>query len=89
MRYATKEMPAQVTCPRTPLPQGDAFHVLHDPEPPVASRLSAERQGGRSLSSCTISGSSTRAHEAELYMALALVGVAAGLGLLGDRSSSC
>ncbi len=85
MAYATKEMPSAAQCPKPPLPKVDTFKVLHDEEPPIALAvfpLSAKEPEGSVLVVHDISFIERRAHEAEFYMALALVGVAAGLGLL-------
>ena len=85
MLYATKDMPSSVHCPKPPLPKVDTFTVLHDEEPPIAVAffpLSAKEGEGSLLVVHDLSFIDRRAHEAEFYMALALIGVAAGLGLL-------
>ena len=84
MLYATKDMPSSVHCPKPPLPKVDTFNVLHE-EPPIAVALfpvSAKEGQGSLLVVHDLSFIDRRAHEAEFYMALALIGVAAGLGLL-------
>ena len=85
MLYATKDMPDSVHCPKPPLPKVDTFTDLHDEEPPIATALfplSAKEGEGSVLVVHDLSFIDRRAHEAEFYMALALIGVAAGLGLL-------
>ena len=85
MLYATKDMPSSVHCPKPPLPKVDTFNVLHDQEPPIAIALfplAAKEGEGSLLVVHDLSFIERRAHEAEFYMALALIGVAAGLGLL-------
>ena len=85
MLYATKDMPGSVHCPKPPLPKVDTFNVLHDEEPPMAVALfplAAKEGDGSLLVVHDLSFIEKRAHEAEFYMALALIGVAAGLGLL-------
>ena len=74
-----------VHCPKPPLPKVDTFTDLHDEEPPIATALfplSAKEGEGSLLVVHDLSFIERRAHEAEFYMALALIGVAAGLGLL-------
>ena len=86
MDYATKEMPDDVACPKPPLPKVDTFKVVQDQEPPIAVALfplSAKGGQGSLLVVHDLSFIERRAREAEFYMALALIGVAAGLGLLG------
>ena len=76
---------AAVHCPKPPLPKVDTFTDLHDEEPPIAVAffpLSAKAGEGSLLVVHDLSFIDRRAHEAEFYMALALIGVAAGLGLL-------
>ena len=83
--YATKDMPKGVACPKPPLPKIDTFKVLHDQHPPMALALfplSSKESEGSLLVVHDLSYIERRAHEAEFYMALALIGVAAGLGLL-------
>jgi trehalose 6-phosphate synthase len=85
MLYATKDMPTSIRCPKPPLPKADTFNVLHDQEPPIAVALfplSAKEGEGSLLVVHDLSFIERRAHEAEFYMALALIGVATGLGLL-------
>jgi trehalose 6-phosphate synthase len=85
MLYATKDMPSSVHCPKPPLPKVDTFNVLHNQEPPIAVALfplAAKEGEGSLLVVHDLSFIDRRAHEAEFYMALALIGVAAGLGLL-------
>ena len=85
MLYATKDMPSAAHCPEPPLPKVDTFKVLHDEEPPIALAffpLSSKEAEGSLLVVHDLSFIERRAHEAEFYMALALIGVAAGLGLL-------
>ena len=85
MVYATKDMPSAAQCPKPPLPKVDTFKVLHDQEPPLALAffpLSSKEEEGSLVVVHDLSFIERRAHEAEFYMALALVGVAAGLGLL-------
>ena len=83
--YATKDMPRDVACPKPPLPKVDTFKVLHDQKPPMALALfplSSKESEGSLMVVHDLSYIERRAHEAEFYMALALIGVAAGLGLL-------
>ena len=85
MLYATKDMPSAIHCPKPPLPKADTFNVLRNQQPPIAVALfplSAKRGQGSLLVVHDLSFIERRAHEAEFYMALALIGVAAGLGLL-------
>ena len=85
MLYATKDMPSSIHCPKPPLPKLDTFNVLHDQEPPMAVALfplAAKEGDGSLIVVHDLSFIERRAHEAEFYMALALIGVAAGLGLL-------
>ena len=91
MLYATKDMPSSVHCPKAPLPKVDTFNVLHDQEPPIAIALfplAAKEGEGSLLVVHDLSFIDQRAHEAEFYMALALIGVAAGLALWRPRSCS-
>ncbi len=85
MVYATKDMPSAAQCPKPPLPKVDTFKVLHEQEPPLALAffpLSSKEEEGSLVVVHDLSFIERRAHEAEFYMALALIGVAAGLGLL-------
>jgi trehalose 6-phosphate synthase len=85
MFYATKEMPSEAHCPKPPLPKVDTFKVVQGDGPPVALALfplpPKEGQGSL-LVVHDLTFIEHRAHEAEFYMALALIGVAAGIGLL-------
>jgi len=83
--YATKQMPAWTHCPKPPLPKRDTFDVDRGHNPPVTLALfplSTKADEGSLLIVHDLSFIERRAHEAEFYMALALLGVAAGLGLL-------
>ena len=85
MLYATTEMPADAHCPSPPLPKADTFTIIRGDSAPVALALFPlpPKEGtGSLLVVHDLSYIERRAHEAEFYMALALVGVAAGLGLL-------
>ena len=85
MLYATKEMPSAVRCPKPPLPKVDTFKVIQGRGLPIALALfplSSKEGEGSLLVVHDLSFIERRAHEAEFYMALALIGVAAGLGLL-------
>ena len=84
--YATKEMPKAVTCPTKRLAQADAFEWLHEGGRPISLAvfpLSAKERGGALMVVHDLTYVAQRAHEAEFYMALALIGVAGGLVLLG------
>ncbi len=83
--YATKLMPSAVYCLKSPLPKVDNFKVIHDQGPPIAVALfplSSKEGEGSLLVVHDLLFIERRAGEAEFYMALALIGVAAGLGLL-------
>ena len=84
MLYATKEMPSAAVCPKPPMPKVDTFKVVHDEGPPIALALfplSSKEGEGSLLVVHDLSYINQRAREAEFYMALALSGVAAGIGL--------
>ena len=83
---ATKDMPKSVTCPEKGTVRGDNYYRTSYRGHPVSVAvfpLSAKDGGGELLVLHDLTFIQRRAHEAELYMALALVGVAVGLGLLG------
>jgi trehalose 6-phosphate synthase len=86
LHYATKGMPKQVKCPEPGLVRTDSYFRTNDEGRPVSVAvfpLSSKDGGGELLVLHDLTFIQKRAQEAELYMALALVGVAAGLGLLG------
>ncbi len=86
LKYATKDMPAQIKCPLKDRAQADSYYRITDSGRPISVAvfpLGAKEGGGELLVLHDLTFIQRRAHEAELYMALALVGVAAGLGLLG------
>jgi len=83
--YATRNMPKSVTCPDATV-RGDSFFRLSDGGRPISVAvfpLPAGEGGGELLVLHDLTVTQRRAHDAELYMALALIGVAGGLGLLG------
>jgi len=84
--YATRNMPKSVTCPDAAAVRGDSFFRLSEGGRPIGVAvlpLTANDGGGELLVLHDLTVTQRRAHEAELYMALALIGVAGGLGLLG------
>ena len=84
--YATRDMPKAVNCPEKGAVHGDSFYRITDAGRPISVAvfpLAASDGGGELLVLHDLTFTQRRAHEAELYMALALVGVAGGLGLLG------
>jgi len=88
LRYATKDMPKSVACPgpETNAVRGDSFYRTSYRGHPVSVAvfpLAEKEGGGQLLVLHDLTFIQQRAQEAELYMALALVGVAVGLGLLG------
>ncbi|HXT08252.1 MAG TPA: trehalose-6-phosphate synthase [Roseiarcus sp.] len=86
LRYATKDMPKSVKCPEKGSLRGDSYYrvTYHGRPVSVAEFPLPDKEGGGELLVLhDLTFIQKRAHEAELYMALALVGVAAGLGLLG------
>ena len=83
--YATKSMPDDAHCPPPPLPKVDTFEVIRGHGAPISLAvfpLSTKEDEGSLLVVHDLSFVEKRTREAEFYMALALVGVAAGLGLL-------
>ena len=86
LRYATKDMPKSVTCPEKGSVRGDTYYRTSYRGHPVSVAvfpLAEKEGGGQLLVLHDLTFIQRRAEEAELYMALALVGVAVGLGLLG------
>jgi trehalose 6-phosphate synthase len=84
--YGTRDMPKPVKCPDKSTLRGDSYYRITDNGRPISVAvfpLAAGDGGGELLVLHDLSFTQRRAHEAELYMALALVGVAGGLGLLG------
>jgi len=86
LRYATKDMPKSVKCSEKGTLHSDSYYrtTYHGRPVSVAEFPLSEKEGGGELLVLhDLTFIQRRAHEAELYMALALVGVAVGLGLLG------
>ncbi len=85
LRYATKEMPAEIKCPANPV-HVDSYYRISDRGRPVSVGvfpIQVKDVGGVVLVLHDLSFVLQRAHEAQLYMALALAVVAAALGILG------
>ena len=83
---ATKDMPKSIACPEKGTVRGDNYYRTTYRGHPVSVAvfpLTAKDGGGQLLVLHDLTFIQRRAHEAQLYMALALVGVAVGLGLLG------
>ena len=86
LRYATREMPKSVVCPPRSALHGDTYFRISDSSKPISVAvfpLASGDASGELLVLHDLTFMQRRAHEAELYMALAMVGVAGGLGLLG------
>jgi trehalose 6-phosphate synthase len=85
LRYATKEMPATVKCPVNPV-RVDSYYRISDRGRPISVGvfpILVKDVGGELLVLHDLSFVLQRAHQAQLYMALALVVVAVALGILG------
>jgi trehalose 6-phosphate synthase len=83
--YATKEMPQEVKCPEQTAVKTDFFGRFHLDSRPVSVAvfpLPEKDGGGDLLILHDLTFIERRAHEAEFYMALALIGVASGFALL-------
>ncbi|HWF83964.1 MAG TPA: hypothetical protein VG222_03930, partial [Vicinamibacterales bacterium] len=83
--YATRDMPKSVKCPEKGALHGDSYYRTTEDRRPISVAifpLAVGDGGGELLVLHDLTFTQRRAHEAELYMALALVGVAGGLGLL-------
>ena len=85
LRYATREMPAAVKCPVNQV-RVDSYYRISDRGRPISVGvfpILVKDVGGELLVLHDLSFVLQRAHEAQLYMALALVVVAAALAILG------
>ena len=85
LRYATREMPAAVKCPVNQV-RVDSYYRISDRGRPISVGvfpILVKDVGGELLVLHDLSFVLQRAHEAQLYMALALVIVAAALAILG------
>ncbi len=83
--YPTKELPKTLRCPSPPLPKVDTFSVVREGGRSISVALfplSTTENEGSLLVVHDLTYIARRAHEAEFYVALALTGVAGGLGLL-------
>ena len=83
--YPTKELPSALRCPGPPIPKVDTFNVIREGGRSISVAefpLSTTGNDGSLLVVHDLTYIARRAHEAEFYVALALVGVAGGLGLL-------